>query len=447
MGAEYYEEEVSTVFVAGFALDSTTRELDNLCRFMPGFVNAKVDARKGKTLFARFDAQSSALSAISLLQGQAFDRSNPAEPMRAVLAKSNMKSDKPGMSHGGHAMVQYAIGGQPPPPTYPPVGAPQHGGPPVYGGPQGRRPRSQENPGEVDTVACVGAREQGYDDEAALHGFFASLPGFITFKPNPRMGGGFAKFDSPSSAVQAVSMAVQQGVPAEMAKSSMNGPYGGAGGAPAQPPPPSIPPPPGHGHGTKRPRMGENPNQVDTVASVGAAEQGIDEAGLQDFFSQIPGFVMFKANPRMGGGFAKFESPAHASEAVAIAQQQGVPCDIAKSSMSGPGGYSAAPVASYHQQPPPPSYAPPAKRHRAAENPGEVDTVAVVGAAEQGVDELALQSFFMEQPGFVAFKANPRMGGGFAKFESPELASQCVGVAQENGVPAEIAKSSMAWVN
>eukprot|EP00408_Alexandrium_pacificum_P025415 CAMPEP_0171186346 /NCGR_PEP_ID=MMETSP0790-20130122/16765_1 /TAXON_ID=2925 /ORGANISM="Alexandrium catenella, Strain OF101" /LENGTH=407 /DNA_ID=CAMNT_0011651387 /DNA_START=40 /DNA_END=1264 /DNA_ORIENTATION=- len=407
MGAEYYEEEVSTVFVAGFALDSTTRELDNLCRFMPGFVNAKVDARKGKTLFARFDAQSSALSAISLLQGQAFDRSNPAEPMRAVLAKSNMKSDKPGMSHGGHAMVQYAIGGQPPPPTYPPVGAPQHGGPPVYGGPQGRRPRSQENPGEVDTVACVGAREQG----------------------------------------MTIAAAVQQGVPAEMAKSSMNGPYGGAGGAPAQPPPPSIPPPPGHGHGTKRPRMGENPNQVDTVASVGAAEQGIDEAGLQDFFSQIPGFVMFKANPRMGGGFAKFESPAHASEAVAIAQQQGVPCDIAKSSMSGPGGYSAAPVASYHQQPPPPSYAPPAKRHRAAENPGEVDTVAVVGAAEQGVDELALQSFFMEQPGFVAFKANPRMGGGFAKFESPELASQCVGVAQENGVPAEIAKSSMAWVN
>lgn len=309
----------------------------------------------------------------------------------------------------------------------------------MYGGPPGKRPRMPEHPGEVDTVASVGAAEAGFD-EAALHGFFASLPGFVIFKANPRMGGGFSKFETPELAVQAINAAQENGIPAEMAKSSMN--VGGAGG---QPPPPVVAPPPGHGHGTKRPRMAENPNQVDTVASVGAAEQGIDEASLHDYFAGLHGFIMFKPNPRMGGGFAKFDSPASASEAVVCAQQQGVPAELAKSSMStgGQGPVAAPPP----RQLPPPSYAPPAKRPRAAENPGQVDTVAVVGAAERGFDELSLQSFFMDQPGFLAFKANPRMGGGFAKFESPDLASQCAAKGKENGMPMDIAKSSMSSVN
>jgi len=447
-------EEVSTVFVGGLPPDATPRELDNLCRFLPGFTNAKVDARKGKTLFARFDTQSSALSAITALNGQVFDRTNPGEPMRAVLAKSNMKSDRPpswGSPYGGPSAAQ------PPPAVYPPVGsapgnynaAVSHspggfGGlstPPLYAGPAGKRPRALEHPSEVDTVASVGAAEKGFD-EAALHGFFLSLPGFITFKANPRMGGGFAKFDSAAYAVQAISAAHQQGIPAEIAKSSMNN------GGFREHPPVGLSsqgglagevysmPSPGHGHGTKRPRMADNPYQVDTVASVGAAEQGIDEATLHSFFMSLPGFLAFKGNPRMGGGFAKFESASLASQAVASAQQQGIPADIAKSNMTAVGSFSGTP-----------GLTPAPAQSAAASYSPAVDTVAAVGAAERGFDELALQAFFMEQPGFLTFKANPRMGGGFAKFESPGLAAQCVAKAQENAIPLEIAKTSMSSVN
>merc|ERR1712039_758377 len=84
----------------------------------------------------------------------------------------------------------------------------------------------------------------------------------------------------------------------------------------------------------KRPRIPEAAANVDTVASVGAAEQGIDEATLHNFFSSQPGFITFKSNPRMGGGFSKFESASAASEAIAAAQDQGIPAALAKSSMS-----------------------------------------------------------------------------------------------------------------
>merc|ERR1712107_464661 len=95
----------------------------------------------------------------------------------------------------------------------------------------------------------------------------------------------------------------------------------------------------------------------------GAAEAGIDPMALQEFFASLPGFVHFKAwmcrtgrmgcsdqfkkhptmprsahtttpssqaNPRMGGGFAKYESPFHAQQAAATAESQGVPAAIAR---------------------------------------------------------------------------------------------------------------------
>merc|ERR1712129_356769 len=66
-----------------------------------------------------------------------------------------------------------------------------------------KRPRIPEDPSQVDTVASVGAADVGFD-EFTLHTFFQSLPGFVVFKPNPRMGGGFVKFQSASLAIQAV---------------------------------------------------------------------------------------------------------------------------------------------------------------------------------------------------------------------------------------------------
>lgn len=67
-------EEVSTVFVAGFPPDATQRELENLCRFLPGFVKAKASFTRGITLWALFDSVPEAEAAIRLLKDQAGKR-------------------------------------------------------------------------------------------------------------------------------------------------------------------------------------------------------------------------------------------------------------------------------------------------------------------------------------------------------------------------------------
>lgn len=331
---EVAEEAVSTVFIAGLPSDATPRELDNLCRFMPGFVHAKVDARKGKTLFVRFDTPHSAHNAIAALNSQVFDRLCPGESMRVLLAKSNMKTDKP-PSRTPSTDIQHSVT------TYPISSYPVGNNATNLGMPSanatagtGKRPRSQGDSAEVDTVASVGAAERGFD-EATLHAFFMGLPGFVVFKANPRMGGGFAKFDTASDAVQAIVAAKQQGIPADMAKSNMSFSPAAPLVAPERQPLPSRQPMPTEHHPPlKRHRAMENLGHVDTVACVGAAERGFDEASLRCFFVDLPGFLHFKANPRMGGGFAKFETPVLATQAIMKAQDHGIPADIAKSSMS-----------------------------------------------------------------------------------------------------------------
>lgn len=283
------------------------------------------------------------------------------------------------------------------------------------------------------------------------------------------MGGGFAKFSDPACAVEAVQAALPEGIPAEIAKSSMSG--GGGGGAPPQPaayhypvasypggmaaPAPVDPWAVSHQEmahtGAKRPRIPEDPNGIDTIAIIGAEDRGFPVVAVEAFFSAIPGFVAFKPNPRMGGGFAKFASSALAAEAVAVAIPEGIPAEIAKSSMGASSGGQPPPPQQYAAHSGYDQYAAPqtgvqapVKRPRIPENPGSVDTVAMVGAMDRGFDEETLRAFMAGCPGFVVFKANPRMGGGFAKFDSPQAASEAVAVAMAEGVPAAIAKSSMS---
>lgn len=360
------------MFIGGFPADALPRELDNLCRFFPGFVTSNISTAKGVTLFVLFDSADSAHAAIEELNGQMFDRSVPGEPMRATMARSNMRSTSTNPAGAAaHTAQSYSPskgtwgGGapmyQPPPPAHPP--------PPGHPGTSGttKRPRIPEDPSQVDTLASVGALEAGFDEEC-LRAFFETCPGFLDFKANPRMSGGFVKFASPALAVQAVQMAKDEGIPAEMAKSSMSvstGLQGSQVEAPSHPPAHAAvtrathathhAPSHSNGHsttydyasahgnghsrpssggGVKRPRIPEDPSQVDTVASVGAAEAGFDEASLRLFYQTLPGFVAFKGNPRMGGGFAKFSSADLAISAVHKAQEQGVPAEVARSSMS-----------------------------------------------------------------------------------------------------------------
>merc|ERR1719237_1038568 len=208
-------EEVSTLYVGGLPLDCPDRELDNLCRFMPGFVCSKADRRKGLTLFVLFDTPLNAKAAIQALNYQNFDRSNPmAEPLRVVMAKSNMRqTDSGGPGPGPGWGLAPAMGGayqQTQIQRYQP-GAEAH---------PTKRPRMSESPGDVDTVAIMGAKDVGHDEES-LERIFASMPHFVAFKGNARLGGGFAKFDSPQDANAAIAAAQAQGIPATLAKSSM----------------------------------------------------------------------------------------------------------------------------------------------------------------------------------------------------------------------------------
>eukprot|EP00931_Biecheleriopsis_adriatica_P115519 TRINITY_DN91304_c0_g1_i1.p1 TRINITY_DN91304_c0_g1~~TRINITY_DN91304_c0_g1_i1.p1 ORF type:complete len:278 (-),score=45.67 TRINITY_DN91304_c0_g1_i1:49-819(-) len=248
-------EEVSTIFVAGFPGDASQRELDNLCRFMPGFVNSKVSFGKGTTLFALFDSPMSAQAAIDVLRDQAYDRLNPAETLRVVMARSNMRNEQP--TRG------------PPPPQYPPPRQqPAYGAAPGYNGGGGNDRGGYSRGGYDRGYATQGARQQ----------------------PPPPIG--YSGGHSPG--------------------------WGGSQGPPQ-----------------KRART-EDPGSIDTVAVVGAMERGIDEAALNQFFSQQPGFLVFKVNQKMGGGFAKFMAPDMAREAVGQAESQGIPASIARSSMSAP---------------------------------------------------------------------------------------------------------------
>mmetsp|Transcript_956 Transcript_956/g.2382 ORF Transcript_956/g.2382 Transcript_956/m.2382 type:complete len:266 (-) Transcript_956:22-819(-) len=260
-------------------------------------------------------------------------------------------------------------GGQPPP---------QYGGQPYaaeWDDGSRKRPRG-EAAGPIDTLVLLGQTEKGFTDRQ-LEDFFRQLNGFVAFKSSARVGGGFVKFASPELAGEAMELAAQSGIEAQFARSSMNtGPDLGAGaGAGAhvypagQPPPPSYPcwnargyenpvdglggPPMGMGMGfeshdgheaamglqpmammpPKRART-EDPETIDTLVLLGQTEKGFTEQQLEEFFRTVPGFIAWKRNPRVGGGFVKFASPQLARDAIDTAAASGIEAQVARSSMS-----------------------------------------------------------------------------------------------------------------
>lgn len=220
-------EEMRTVWIGSIPRDATNRELDNLCRFIPGFQAAKPSK---ETMFVLFDCNENATYAILALNGQPFDRlyAGQQEPLVAKMAKSNMRTDA-AMDPKMQADAYRGSNG-----SYGSYSAPswQERSPGGYGGggsytENNKRahessygssnPKFANQSGGIDTVACVGAADLGVDN-AQLEQFFSSLPGFIAAKANAKMGGGFFKFKSPTLAEQAVLAARESGLPAAMAK-------------------------------------------------------------------------------------------------------------------------------------------------------------------------------------------------------------------------------------
>mmetsp|Transcript_61003 Transcript_61003/g.106250 ORF Transcript_61003/g.106250 Transcript_61003/m.106250 type:complete len:177 (+) Transcript_61003:160-690(+) len=172
---------------------------------------------------------------------------------------------------------------------------------------------------------------------------------------------------------------------------------------------------------------------------------------VEDFFAQIPGFVAFKGNRRVGGGFAKFASAAHAVEAIEVAAQSGIEAQIAKSSMNSFNGANyAEEMNNFEQQQryePPPRYETYERSRYDSPRGGGgghgVDTLILQGVTEKGWTTDSLRDFFSDVRGYIAFKANPRVGGGFVKFASHDDAMDAIEVAAKKGIEAQLARNSM----
>lgn len=450
--------EVTTIFMANISSDATCRELENLVRFFPGYEAMKVSAGKGgkgngTAMFVKFESIAAAMAAQKALNGHPFDTAVPDQLMRVEMAKKDMKTtggtpappriESPYDNFGHNTWSEGPIGAAP---TQPYLGPP--------GGPR-KRPRGVEDPNEVDTLVLLGQLEKGFT-ENQLEDFFSQVSGFLAFKANARVGGAFVKFTSPAAAHAALETAASAGIEAQVARSSMN--YTPNEPDWVQPPPPSVPPlrapawdrggaPPG-GKGRYEP-----PGSVDTLVLLGQLEKGFTESQLEDFFSQVPGFVAFKPNARIGGAFVKFSSPAMAQEALAIASDSGIDAQVARSSMNTTGHGKGDGVPSLDEpdwmQPPPSNHSPahvPPKRARVSDAPGNVDTLILQGQFEKGFTETQLEDFFVQVPGFIAYKSSPRVGGAFVKFSTPALAQEALLMAMDAGIEAQMARSSMTSV-
>lgn len=80
--------EIRTIFITGFPADVKERELNNMCRFLPGYTASQMNWKLGLAQgFALFDTGSAAVSACAMLAHIQFDE---ASVLRAEVARKNM---------------------------------------------------------------------------------------------------------------------------------------------------------------------------------------------------------------------------------------------------------------------------------------------------------------------------------------------------------------------
>lgn len=268
--------DVSTIFVSGFSNDAGERELENLCRFIHGFVAARASVSKGSMkLWARFDCPDSAFNALATLEQQPFDMRDPSLVLRANMARTDLnptagppkgkgggaagggrlapppavvgkggdwqdvggkdashwghrgskgKSDWQGPETWGSCAGHKADGGGAGYGPHGPGGgggswASGHGKGGKDGGPPSKRPKHEVTPAENDTLIILRAEEQGHTADG-LHDFFMAVHGYVGL----RLGKGncFVKFQDVTMAQAAMPLCETSGITSSVAKSSLN---------------------------------------------------------------------------------------------------------------------------------------------------------------------------------------------------------------------------------
>eukprot|EP00929_Paragymnodinium_shiwhaense_P076011 TRINITY_DN38981_c0_g1_i2.p1 TRINITY_DN38981_c0_g1~~TRINITY_DN38981_c0_g1_i2.p1 ORF type:complete len:424 (-),score=104.71 TRINITY_DN38981_c0_g1_i2:92-1363(-) len=414
MAAE--EAASSTIYITGWTANSNDRELENFCRFLPGFLAAKSCMKVHPKVWVRFETPENAQDALEGLSGMPHDVRAPGDVLKISLAKTETDPNCMVPRHGSALCllgplddVLGAAQAAQPVATYKPAAASTAGAyspysPPGRGGggsqyqpyvPPAKRaktagPAASDAAGDQvgDTLICFGVNSSPDMTEEALTNFFGFIVGFVALTVAKGKGGdnAFVKFESSHQAQAAVQAAMQNGLEAKIAKTSLNlATLNGHAGAPAEgkyaeheagysprapvapykPPAaqaaaPATPAPgggtlklrlvSGAGGGGKAPPLaapatakgyggagGAAGTAPDTLCVMGCNEMGFDEQALVDYFTQLEGFLglRFTAGGKGGGMcFAKFETPEQASAGLEVTKEQGVSVQIARTSLS-----------------------------------------------------------------------------------------------------------------
>ena len=214
---------ISTVHIVGFPANTHEREMENLCRWFPGFVGVKATfANDMPKVWIRFDSPENALNAAMVLNEQPLDMVDTHMKMRASIAKTELnvttgslrkgpvttsvgpldslmaKADQANaqLQFGGVYGASQGVGQQ----MYPGVipcwdGQPLTGGLDAYGATTKRR-RVHEDTTVQDTLVLMGCGEKGLDEQKCtdLFGRYDNVcrlptyaPGLATSAPGPRL--------------------------------------------------------------------------------------------------------------------------------------------------------------------------------------------------------------------------------------------------------------------
>jgi len=461
-------EQISTLHISGFAANSNDRELENFCRFLPGFVAAKASVDRGPPkLWVRFETPGNAKNALTQINEQPHDLRDATGVLFGTMAKTNLNPENNPRKWGATCAAGSldALLGLPADPV---GGASPHEAkwtsnkwqadkwqadkwqaeaPPVKW--QG----VQASDDSQDTLVILKPMDQGYDANT-LHDLLVLVDGYVAL----RMGGSnaFVKFESSAHATEALSTVAASQLKAQPAKSSLNPAQAthhkrtddfGAPAGEAAPRSNAAPP-------AKRQKVEAVDDGQDTVVIMKPGDQGYDADRLHEFFLLVEGYVALK----MGGpnAFVKFESSAHAKEALSTTAEANWNAELARTPLdparathhkqtdedAGSPGGEAAPTSRF--APPATSkFAPSAKRPGAylISTDDTQDTLAILRPTEQGLSADDLHEFFLQVEGYVAL----RMSGAtaFVKFQSSSHAQDALGAATEGGLNAQVARTPL----
>lgn len=341
----------SSILISGFPGNATDREMENFCRFLPGYIASKASFKGSPKVFVRFDAYEAAQAAVSGINGQPFDELDPDVILTSAMARTDLNPPAPGSlvpgrdkltSMAGQTGFTGAVHGMQNAWPQSDWGAARGGNEYMPPAKRARVEVADAFAGGTDTI-CVKGWEQGLTAELMLQ-VFERTPGFVTLQMSKSGKGGgncFVKFTTPSFASKAIRTAQQAGYEAEMARTSLNI-AGSDFHAPAV------------GKGAKSPLAikGKSkapyqapyqaPHQAaggeeDTLAIFGLGEKGHTEEELIDLFSATSGFLGLRCSTTGKGGghcFVKYESARLASKGKEYADENGCETVIAKTSLN-----------------------------------------------------------------------------------------------------------------